>query len=125
MIEDPQPAWLPLLLLALPGIGFAAYALNEALFPPIDRPLSTIPGIGLVLTLLPTHVLALTFGSLNVGLAVAWGLAGAAGYAWMVKNRHEFFSTDPIQKNGLARKLGITALVTVPIVPPPILQFLR
>ena len=79
MIENPQPAWLPLLLLALPGIGFAAFALNKALFPPTDRPLCTIPGIGLVITLLPTHVLALTFGSLNVGLAVAWNLVGAAG----------------------------------------------
>src|SRR5438046_10721295 len=72
MIENPQPSWLPFLLLALPGIGFAAYAVNKFLFPNDDRPLCTVGAIGLVLALLPTHLLALATGSLNLGLAGAW-----------------------------------------------------
>ena len=121
MIENPQPIWLPLLLLALPGIGLAAYALNRALFPPNDRPLCTIPAIGLVLALLPTHVLGLAFGSLNLGVAIAWGLTGAAGYAWVARNQRDFLFTAPSKDPGLARKLTITVLVTLPIVPPTIL----
>src|SRR3954447_3819469 len=78
MIENPQPSWLPFLLLALPGIGFAAYAVNKFLFPNDDRPLCTVGAIGLVLALLPTHLLALATGSLNLGLAGAWIGIGAA-----------------------------------------------
>ena len=121
MIENPQPIWLPLLLLALPGLGLAAYALNRALFPPNDRPLCTIPAIGLVLALLPTHVLGLAFGSLNLGVAIAWGLTGAAGYAWVARNQRDFLFTAPSKDPGLAPKLTITVLVTLPIVPPTIL----
>src|SRR6267154_2452631 len=83
MIENPQPSWLPFLLLALPGIGFAAYAVNKFLFPNDDRPLCTVGAIGLVLALLPTHLLALATGSLNLGLAGAWIGIGAGGYAWL------------------------------------------
>lgn len=121
VIENPQPLWLPLLLLALPGIGFAAYAVNQAIFPPGDRPLSTIPAIGIVLALLPTHLLASATGSLTVGLAVAWGSIGAAGYAWIVSHRREFWSALTAERAGRARKLGITALATLPIVLPTIL----
>ena len=90
MIENPQPSWLPLLLLALPGIGVASYALNKALFPSDDRPVCTVPAIGLVLTLLPTHALALALGSLSIGLVVAWSITGGAGYAWFSRHWREF-----------------------------------
>jgi hypothetical protein len=73
VIENPHPGWLPLLLLAVPGIGFAAFALNTALFPEDNRPLCAIPAIGIVLALLPTHVFALTLTSLSAGLTLAWG----------------------------------------------------
>ena len=117
MIENPQPAWLPLLLLALPGIGFAAYALNDALFLRETRPLCTIPAIGIVLALLPTHLLALAFASLSAGLAVAWSVIGIAGYAWITRHRREFRSAVSHSHAGLQRKLWITALATLPIVP--------
>jgi hypothetical protein len=121
MIENPQPAWLPLLLLAVPGMGFAAYALNEALFPSDDRPRCTIPAIAMVLALLPTHVLALTFGSLSAGLAAAWSIIGAAGYAWMAVHRREFASALSIRHELWPRRLGIALLATLPIVAPTIL----
>ena len=90
MIENPQPAWLPVLLLALPGIAFAAYALNEAIFSRDDRSLCTIPAITIVLALLPTHIVALAFGSLTIGLAVAWCTVGVAGYGWIVRHWRKF-----------------------------------
>src|SRR6266576_1009915 len=90
MIENPQPSWLPFLLLALPGIGFAAYAVNKFLFPNDDRPLCTVGAIGLVLALLPTHLLALATGSLNLGLAGAWIGIGAGGYAWLGHHWQKF-----------------------------------
>jgi hypothetical protein len=121
MIENPQPAWLPILLLALPEIGFTAYALNGALFPSDDRPLCTIPAIGLVLALLPTHILALAFGSLSIGLAIAWGGVGAVGYFWIVRNWKKFHSALLLDRTGRARKLGITAVATIPILPAVIL----
>jgi hypothetical protein len=92
MIENPQPAWLPLLLLALPGIVFAACALNETVFPREDRPLCTIPAIGMVLALLPTHVLALALGSLSMGLTLAWSMVGVVGYAWVARRWRGFAS---------------------------------
>ena len=116
MIENPQPTWLPVLLLALPGIGFAAYALNEALFPPNDRPLCTIPAIGIVLALLPTHLLALAFASLSTGLAVAWGIIGIAGYAWITRHRWELRSAFSHSQDGVQHKLWITGLASLPIV---------
>ena len=120
MIENPQPSWLPFLLLALPGIGFAAYAVNKFLFPNDDRPLCTVGAIGLVLALLPTHLLALATGSLNVGLAAAWSGIGAGGYAWLGHHWQKF----PPRIRGRARlgcRLGIAALATLPIVLPTIL----
>jgi hypothetical protein len=121
VIENPQPGWLPLLLLAVPGIGFAAFALNEALFPEDNRPLCTIPAIGIVLALLPTHVLALGFRSLSIGLALAWGVVGMAGYAWVTGHWREFrFSLSSGGSTG-ARRLGIAALAALPIVLPTIL----
>jgi len=121
MIENPQPAWLPVLLLALPGIAFAAFALNNAIFPCNDRSLSTIPAIGIVIALLPTHVLALAFGSLSTGLALAWGAIGASGYLWVVRNSREFRFALARVHPGLARKCWITALATFPVIPPTIL----
>jgi hypothetical protein len=116
LIENPQPVWLPLLLLALPGIGFAAHALNDALFPRENRPLCTIPAIGIVLALLPTHVLALAFASLSTGLAVAWSVVGIAGYAWITRHWREFRSALSHSQGGLQRKLWVTGLATLPIV---------
>jgi hypothetical protein len=121
VIENPQPAWLPLLLLALPGIGFAAHAVNQIIFPRDDRPLCTIPAIGLVLALLPTHVLALTFGSLTIGLTVAWSVVGVLGYAWLARHWREVRSAVSLEQAGWARRLGIAALATLPIVLPTIL----
>jgi hypothetical protein len=121
MIENPQPAWLPLLLLALPGIVFAACALNETVFPREDRPLCTIPAIAMVLALLPTHVLALTLGSLRMRLAVAWSVVGVVGYAWIATNWREFFATLLNERAGWTRKLGIALAATLPIVLPTIL----
>jgi hypothetical protein len=121
MIENPQSVWLPLLLLALPGIAFAAYALNETLFSREDRHPCTIPAIGLVLALLPAHVLALTLGSLSVALAVSWILIGVAGCAWLARHCPEFRSALSNRHPQLARRLAITALATLPIVLPTIL----
>src|SRR5712672_1145455 len=120
MIENPQPAWLPLLLLALPGIAFAAYALNDAIFPRDNRPFCTIPAIGMVLALLPTHVLALTFGSLTIGLVIAWTAVGGAGYAWIIRYWRDS-CIAALAAEGAARRLGITALAILPIVPLTIL----
>src|SRR5215831_14279234 len=121
MIENPQPAWLPLLLLFLPGIGFSAYALNAALLPAEDRPFCTIPAIGIVLALLPTHLLALAFRSLPLGLAVAWSIIGAAGYAWTAAHWREIHSAISAQHPRWAIRVGIAALVSIPIVLPTIL----
>jgi len=121
MIENPQPAWLPLLLLALPGIAFAACSLNAAIFPVRGRPLCTIPVIGMVLALLPTHILASVTGSLSIGLAVAWTMIALTGYAWIVSRprtvRALFFREYP----GLSRRLAIAGLATIPIILPTIL----
>jgi hypothetical protein len=121
MIENPQSAWLPLLWVALPGIAFAAYALNAALFSGEDRHFCTIPAIGLVLALLPAHVLALTVGSLSVALAVSWIVIGMAGCAWITRHWQEFRSALSNRHPQLARTLAITALATLPIVLPTIL----
>jgi hypothetical protein len=117
MIENPQPAWLPLLLLALPGMLFAAYAINEHVFPRGDRPLSTIPAIGLVLALLPTHILALASGSLSFGLAAAWSVLGAAGYVWIAGHWRDFRASLAGDHVGLGRRVGIAALTTLVIAP--------
>jgi hypothetical protein len=116
MIENPQPVWLPLLLLAMPGIGFAACALNDALFPRENRPLCTIPAIGIVLALLPTHLLALAFASLSNGLAVAWSVVGVVGYVWITRHWREFCFSLSHSRTGLQRKIWVTALATLPIV---------
>jgi hypothetical protein len=121
VIENPQPAWLPLLLLALPGIGFAAHAVNQIIFPRDDRPLCTVPAIGLVLALMPTHVIALTFGSLTIGLTVAWSVVGVLGYAWLARHWREVRFAVSIEHGGWARRLGIAALATLPIILPTIL----
>src|SRR5215469_10770081 len=121
MIENPQPAWLPLLLLLMPGIGFTAYALNKVLFPEDNRPLCTIPAIGIVLVLLPTHALALMFASLSTGLTLAWGLVGVAGYAWIAGHWREFRHSLSLRDSTWRRRLGIAALTTLPIVLPTIL----
>src|SRR5215472_16566865 len=121
MIENPQPSWLPLLLLSVPGILLAASALNQLVFPPDDRPRCTIPAIALVLALLPSHVLALTFGSLAFGLATTWGVIGAAGYAWIGWCRRHFHSTPSIGRVVRSDKLPIALLATLPIVLPTIL----
>jgi hypothetical protein len=121
MIENPQPAWLPLLLLALPGIAFAACSLNAAIFPVRDRPLCTIPAIGMVLALLPTHILASVTGSLSIGLAVAWTVIGLAGYAWIGSRPHAVHSLFSSEHPGLSHRLIIAALATLPIILPTIL----
>lgn len=89
MIDNPQPTWLPFLVLALPGIAFAAYAVNNAIFPVDNRPLCTIPAIGIVLALLPAHIIALTVGSLTIGHSIAWTIVGAVGYRWIVRHWRE------------------------------------
>jgi hypothetical protein len=121
VIENPQPVWLPLLLAALPGIVFAAFGLNNAIFPRDNRPFCTIPAIGLVLALLPTHLLALAFGSLTIGLSIGWSAVGAAGYAWTLRNPQDFRSAASVVRPALAHRAAIAALVTVPIIAPTIL----
>jgi hypothetical protein len=121
VIENPQPDWLPLLLLAVPGIGFAAYALNKNLFPDHDRPLCTIPAIGIVLALLPTHAISLKLGSLSIGLTLAWSVIGIAGYAWIATHWREFrFDHLKMYPTSTCR-VGIAVLATLPIVPATIL----
>ena len=110
MIENPQPAWLPFLLLALPGIAFSACSLNAAIFPGGSRPLCTIPAIGIVLALLPTHILASLTGSLSIGLGVAWTVIAMAGYAWIVSRPHPVLSLFSNEHPGLSRRLAIAAL---------------
>jgi hypothetical protein len=121
MIQNPQPSWLPLILLALPGIAFAAFAVNQVIFPCDERPLSTVPVIGIVVALLPTHVLSLISGSLTIGLAVAWSLLGTAGYAWIIRHWRQLSSSLLRNQIDLLKKLGITALATTPIILPTIL----
>jgi hypothetical protein len=121
MIENPQPLWLPLLLFALPGIGFAACAVNEALFSAEDRPRCTIAAIAIVLALVPAHLLSLALGSLSAGLACAWIAIGAAGYAWIARHRRQLCLAAFVRQPILARKLALTAFATLPIVLPTIL----
>jgi hypothetical protein len=121
VIDNPQPAWLPLLLLCLPGIAFAAYAVNKTVFPPGDRPLCTIPAIGIVMTLLPTHLLALSLGSLTTGLATAWSLTGFAGYVWGFRHWEEFSANASINPAVAAQRIAIAAISTLPIVVPTFL----
>src|SRR5438270_10357705 len=121
MIENPQPVWLPLFILALPGIAFAAFAVNNAIFPRDNRPFCTVPAIGLVLALLPTHVLALASGSLTAGLAAAWSITGVAGYAWIARSWRECRLALWTDRAGWAYKLSITTLATLPIILPTFL----
>jgi hypothetical protein len=121
MIDNPQPAWLPVLLLALPGIAFAALALNQAIFLRDERPLCTIPAVSMVLALLPTHVLALVFGSLSIGLAGAWSVVGLAGYVWVAQHWREARIALSQGRAGRAGRLGVAVLATLPIVLPTIL----
>jgi hypothetical protein len=121
MIENPQPAWLPLLLLALPGTAFAACSLNAAIFPVRSRPLCTIPAIGMVLALLPTHILASATGSLSIGLAVSWTVIALAGYAWIVSRPRTVHAPFSSEYPGLSRRLAIAGLATIPIILPTIL----
>jgi hypothetical protein len=121
MIENPQPLWLPLLLLSVPGILLAASALNQLIFPPDYRPLCTIPAIALVLALLPTHVLALAFGSLDIGLAITWSVVGVAGYTWIGRQYRHSHSVVPIGWGIWSDRLPIAVLSTLPIVLPTIL----
>jgi hypothetical protein len=121
MIENPQPAWLPLLLLTLPGIAFAACSLNAAIFPVSGRPVCTIPVIGMVLALLPTHILASATGSLSIGLAVAWTVIALTGYAWIVSRPRAVYALFFHEYSGLSRRLAIAGLATIPIILPTIL----
>jgi hypothetical protein len=113
MIDNPQPVWLIFLLLAFPGVVLSACAVNSTIFPPEDRPLSTIPAVVLVLALLPTHFLALIFGSLSVGVAVVWTVIGLAGYAWGTRHWQNFCVA---LGNEHIRKLAIATLASYPIV---------
>ena len=106
---------------ALPGMVFAAFAFNSAIFPRDNRPLCTIPPIALVLALLPTHVLALAFGSLAIGLSIAWGCIGAAGYVWIVRHWQVFRSALSVGHPALRHRALIALLVTLPIIAPTIL----
>ena len=121
MIKNPQPDWLPLLLLALPGIAFAACSLNAAIFPVRGRPLCTIPVIGMVLALLPTHILASATGSLSIGLAVAWTMIALTGYAWIASRPRTVHALFFHEYPGLSRRLAIAGLATIPIILPTIL----
>jgi hypothetical protein len=75
----------------------------------------------LVLALLPTHLLALAFGSLAAGLTVAWVIIAASGYAWFARHWRNFLSALWNEHAGWAGRLGIAALATLPIVLPTIL----
>ena len=121
MIENPQPAWLPLLLLAVPGIAFAACSLNAAIFPVGSRPLCTIPAIGMVLALLPTHILASATGSLSIGLAVTWTVIALTGYTWIVSRPRTVLALFSGEYPVLSRRLAIAGLATIPIILPTIL----
>jgi hypothetical protein len=121
VIENPQPVWLPAFILALPGIAFAALAVNNAIFPRDNRPFCTVPAISLVLALLPTHVLALASGSLTAGLAGAWSITGVAGYAWIARHWRECRFALWTDRADWAYKLSITILATLPIILPTIL----
>jgi hypothetical protein len=118
MIDNPQPIWLVLLLLAFPGVVLSACAVNSTIFPPEGRPLSTIPAIVLVLALLPTHFLALAFGSLNIGVVTAWTIIGLAGYAWSGYHWQNFRFTLGSERT---RKLAIALISSCLIVAPTIL----
>lgn len=116
MIGNPQPIWLSLLIIALPGMIAAAYAINKAIFSGADRSLSTMPAVGLVLALLPTHLLALASGSLSVGVAISWSAIGLAGYAWIAKNWASFQVAVQKWNSGRIRKFNIALIATLPIV---------
>jgi hypothetical protein len=118
MIDNPQPAWLMLLLLAFPGIVLAAYAINSIIFAPQERSLSTIPAVVLVLALLPTHFISLATESLSIGVGIAWSTIGISGYAWIARHWNNFHFTLGHEQ---IRKLAIAILSLFPIVAPTIL----
>src|SRR5204863_6809133 len=61
------------------------------------------------------------FGSFYVGLALAWSLIGIAGYVWITRHWREFRAICSHSRAGLRRKLWVTGLATLPIVPLAIL----
>ena len=67
---------------------------------------------------MPTHFIALAFGSLSIGVAIAWTIIGLAGYAWGVRHWQNFCFTLGSERT---RKLAIAALSSYPIVAPTIL----
>jgi hypothetical protein len=119
LIINPQPGWLPLLLFAVPGIVFAACAVNVVIFGSLAQSRSTIPALCLVIALLPTHLLALLLGSLGDGLAVAWGVVSLIGAVWGIRHRRELSDVIKLQP-GDWRRLGCAGLATIPIIAPTI-----
>ena len=77
--------------------------------------------MALVLALLPTHILALAFGSLSIGLSSAWSLIGAAGYVLILRGERRIRPASQVERSACMKRLGIAALSTIPIVLPTIL----
>jgi hypothetical protein len=71
--------------------------------------------------LLPTHILALAFGSLSIGLSIAWSLIGAAGYVLILRGQRGNRPAPLIERSAWTKRLGIAALSMMPIVLPTIL----
>jgi hypothetical protein len=120
LITNPQPAWLPILLLALPGIILAACAANRAIFGIAKQPRSTIPVISLMISLVPAHLAALAFGSLSYGLLFAWTPLSLAGMAWGMRHRQDLDGLIRLNQSDRYR-LGLMVLATLPVIAPTLL----
>jgi hypothetical protein len=121
LVINPQPAWLSILVLALPGIILAACAANQTIFGSFKQPRSTIPAMSLVIAIVPAHLMALGFGSLSYGLVVAWTPISLAGLAWGMRHRRDLRGMVMLDKSDWGR-LGATVLATAPIIGPTLFR---
>lgn len=122
MIENPQPAALIFLLMALPGIAAVALALARRVAPAKDLALVIAPGIAVTLALLPLHFVARWLGGLASGLVVSWVPLGALGYGLLLRRglRRSMRSIlGPLR----LRRLAIATFVAVAVIAPATLFY--
>jgi hypothetical protein len=80
MIATPGPAWMPWLLVLLPGsFALARFSLLAAGLAPRTVAALT-PAMFFVLLVLPTHVASLATGSIHIGATISLVASGLTGY---------------------------------------------